>query len=81
MLQRMYPEAEREAGREGMVVLSLQISADGRVEALEVVRSAGRAFDEAAARVAGKLRYAPATDDGRPISVRLRQAVLFKLEL
>lgn len=80
LLQRLYPESERELGREGMVVLSLSVGVDGRVTGAEVVRSAGAAFDAAALRLSDKLRYAPAEDAGRPIAVRMRQSVLFKLE-
>jgi len=80
LLQRLYPDSERELGREGMVVLSLSVGVDGRVSGAEVSRSAGAAFDAAAMRLGAKLRYAPAEDAGRPISVRMRQAVLFKLE-
>lgn len=80
LLQRLYPESERELGREGMVVLSLNVGVDGRVTGAEVVRSAGAAFDAAALRLSEKLRYAPAEDAGRPIAVRMRQSVLFKLE-
>ncbi|MDP3544418.1 MAG: energy transducer TonB [Elusimicrobiota bacterium] len=80
LLQRLYPESERELGREGMVVLSLSVGIDGRVTGAEIVRSAGAAFDSAALRLSDKLRYAPAEDAGRPIAVRMRQSVLFKLE-
>lgn len=80
LLQRLYPDSERELGREGMVVLSLSIGADGRVSGAEISRSAGAAFDAAALRLSAELRYAPAEDAGRPMAVRMRQAVLFKLE-
>lgn len=80
LLRRLYPESERALGREGIVVLALQVQADGRVASAEVVRSGGRAFDETALRVAERLRYSPALDEGRPVGVRLRQAVIFKLE-
>ncbi|UPT74765.1 MAG: energy transducer TonB [Elusimicrobiota bacterium] len=80
LLQRLYPESERDLGREGMVVLSLTVGVDGRATGAEVVRSDGAAFDAAALRLAEKLRYAPAQDAGRPIVIRMRQSVLFKLE-
>lgn len=80
LLRRLYPESERALGREGIVVLSLQVQADGRVGSVEVVRSGGQAFDETALRVAERLRYSPALAEGRPVGVRLRQAVIFKLE-
>ena len=80
LLRRLYPESERELGRESVVVLSLKIDADGRVSSAEIERSGGRAFDEAARRVAQRLQYAPAISGGRPVSVTLRQAVIFRLE-
>jgi TonB family protein len=80
LLQRLYPDSERELGREGMVVLFLNVGIDGRVSGAEVSRSAGAAFDAAALRLSDKLRYAPAEDAGRPVAVRMRQSVLFKLE-
>ncbi len=80
LLQSLYPDSERELGREGMVVLSLSVGADGRVSAAEIARSAGPAFDAAALKLSAKLRYAPAEDAGRPLAVRMKQAVLFKLE-
>jgi TonB family protein len=80
LLLSLYPDSERELGREGMVVLSLSVGADGRVSGAEIARSAGPAFDAAALRLSAKLRYAPAEDGGRPLAVRMKQAVLFKLE-
>lgn len=80
LLQRLYPDSERELGREGMVVLNLSVGVDGRVTGAEISRSAGAAFDAAALRLAERLRYAPAEDAGRPVAVRMRQSVLFKLE-
>lgn len=80
LLQRLYPETERELGREGLVVLELSIDAQGNVAEVKVSRSAGSAFDRAARRIASQLRYAPAEEGGRPVAVSLRQAVVFKLE-
>jgi len=80
LLQRLYPDSERELGREGMVVLSLIVGVDGRTSGAEIVRSGGQAFDSAAMRLSEKLRYAPAEDGGRPVQIRMRQAVVFKLE-
>lgn len=80
ILERYYPEQERRQGREGMVVLDLHIDAAGAVTGVDVVRSAGRLFDEAARQVALSLRFAPAYAEGKPVAVKVRQSVVFKIE-
>lgn len=79
-LRRLYPEAERRAGREGDVVVSIHIAADGAVGAVDVVESGGKNFDEAAKRVGRLMRFAPALGlNGKPVPVRLPQPVEFRL--
>ena len=79
-IQRFYPKAERKAGNEGRVVLMIHIGADGGVEPGEVVLSASPDFDEAAKKVAKLMRFEPALGlDGRPVAVKLPQAISFKL--
>jgi TonB family protein len=50
-----------------VVVLRLRIGDDGAVRHVQVVRSAGRRFDKAAARIASRARFEPPREDGRPI--------------
>ena len=80
LLRRHYPERERRAGREGTVVLALHVGVDGKVGSTEVLQSAGRAFDRAAAEVAKLMRFEPAMSGKRPVAVKLPQTVVFQIE-
>lgn len=80
LLRRFYPEAERRAGREGDVVVALHIDSGGAVSSVDVVRTAGPAFDEAAKKVGALMRFSPAVAlNGRPVAVKLPQAMQFRL--
>lgn len=75
-----YPDAAREAGIEGTVILALTIGADGVVERVRVIRGLGHGLDESAAEAAKKTRWFPATRGGRPITETRRFNVRFTLE-
>jgi TonB family protein len=80
LLRRFYPEAERRAGKEGDLVVALHIGADGAVSSVDVLRSAGPAFDDAAKKVGALMRFSPALSlGGRPVAVKLPQQVQFRL--
>ncbi len=66
-----YPESELAAGRGAAVVLRVQISASGAVEAAEVIESAGPAFDAAAQAAVLKFRFTPAEVDGKPSAIKI----------
>ncbi|MBN2194542.1 MAG: TonB-dependent receptor [Polyangiaceae bacterium] len=75
-----YPEAAKEAGVEGAVVLRLVIDPQGNVITAEVIGSAGHGFDEAARTAALGFKWKPATVDGRPVPVRIDYEYRFTLE-
>jgi len=79
-LRRFYPEAERRAGQEGSVVLDLHVSSAGDVTQTDVVRSGGLAFDQPAIQVAKLFQFSPARVGDKPVPVRLRQTISFRLE-
>ena len=79
ILRRFYPEAERLRGGTGAVVIDLHVDADGHVTAVDVVRSATPAFDEAARHVGLLLRFTPAYLGTQKVPVKLRQAIQFNL--
>lgn len=80
LLRRFYPEAERRAGREGDVVVAIHIGRDGAVSSVDVLRSSGPAFDDAAKKVAALMRFSPAVSlGGKPVAVKLPQQVQFRL--
>lgn len=78
-LRRAYPEAERSAGREGHVAVGITISEDGKVIDVEILQSAGLAFDEAAKTVARKMLFEPALVRSVPTAVKVRQVIVFRL--
>ena len=78
--RRFYPENAREDGREAVVVLDIHIGTNGRVTNVDVVQSADPDFDQAAIHVAQLLRFSPAFLSDRPVAVKMRQAIQFKLE-
>lgn len=81
LLRRFYPESERRAGREGDVVVAIHIGRDGNVSSVDVMRSAGPAFDEAAKKVAALMRFSPAISlGGQPVAVKAPQQMQFRLK-
>lgn len=76
-----YPELARQRGQEGVVVLELRVSAEGRVLAAEVAQSSGHPMlDAAAQRAAQGWRFRPALEAGRPVEARLSSTVRFRLD-
>lgn len=79
-LKRLYPESERQAGREGTVIIMIHLGTDGLVSSSDIVNAASPAFDEAARKVGALMRFSPAIGlNGRPVPVRMPQEVRFKL--
>ncbi len=73
-----YPLELWDADVEGQTTLRLRVTEMGVVDSVEVYESSGYpAFDSAAVRGALKLRYSPATRNGRRISVWAKVPVQF----
>ena len=75
-----YPYAERQAQREGRVVVNVHINKAGDVSGVDVTTSAGVLFDEAAKKVLSLARFSPARAGERPVAVKMPQTLDFKLE-
>lgn len=76
-----YPPSERRAGVSGTVTVRVLVGADGRVKAVEQVRSVGDAFFAATRRQAlSRWRFKPATRDGVPYESWRTMTVRFVLE-
>lgn len=67
-----YPAALDGKGVRGVVVVELDIGADGKVKKAAIAESAGPEFDAAALAAAQKLEFAPARQAGKPLAVRIR---------
>ncbi|MDE2039638.1 MAG: TonB family protein [Elusimicrobia bacterium] len=78
-LRRFYPERERDAGHEGLVVVAIHVGMDGAVRGVDVLRSAGPLFDAAARKVVGIMRFSPARTPHGPARAKIRQTMRFKL--
>lgn len=80
ILQHFYPEQARSEGRQATVVLDLHIDTDGHVQNVDIVRSGGADFDQAAIRAVKLLRFMPAFLGSQRVGVKMRQAIQFRLE-
>ncbi len=62
-----YTAEAREAHIQGDVTLEVRFTADGQVEVLRVVNGLGHGLDEQARLAAARIRFKPATRDGKPV--------------
>lgn len=74
-----YPASERAEGKVATVTLRISIDASGGVEKVEVVQSAGEAFDAAAKAAALQFRFTPAEVDGKPAAIPILYDYRFEL--
>jgi protein TonB len=78
----VYPAIAKRAGIEGLVYLELFIDSRGRVQRVNILREnpENRGFGEAAAAAFRELVCKPAESNGRPVAVRYRYPVRFRLK-
>lgn len=72
-----YPAAARRAGVGGMVVLAVEVGADGRVGDVEVIRGRPLGLTKAAIEAVRQWRFEPARRDGEPIVMTTTVTVVF----
>jgi len=63
-----YTDEARAAGIRGKVVLHAVFASDGTVKHILVIRSLGHGLTEECIKAARKIKFIPATKDGRPVS-------------
>ncbi len=73
-----YPEAARERGIEGSVVVDVWIGVTGDVIETALIESAGGALDVALLQAVAAWKFTPATLGGVPVSVRLTVRHVFR---
>ncbi len=76
----VYPEVMRVQGVSGVVKLEALIDKKGRVRKVHILKSVGKAFDEAAKRAILASSFYPAKVKNRPVAVLLRLPVKFNLQ-
>jgi protein TonB len=75
-----YPQEARRSRREGWVEVQFTVQPDGHVDAVKVLQSKpGSVFDLAATTAVQRWVFAPATRNGQPVAVSLRQRLDFRL--
>ncbi len=75
-----YPSAAKEAKVQGMVVVSFIVTAEGKVENVEVLRGIGSGCDEEAVRVISNSGiWTPGKNGGNAVAVKMTLPVQFKL--
>ena len=62
-----YTAEARDARVQGDVTLEVRFTADGQVEVLRVISGLGHGLDEQARLAAGRIRFKPATRDGKAV--------------
>lgn len=75
----VYPAAARQAEIEADVPLEIVVDTMGRVTSAVAVQGGALGLDEAARSAVARYRFAPALRDGRPVRVRMRWVVQFRL--
>lgn len=80
-LQEAYPEALRDSGVGGTVVLWIHVDEDGDVERSRVQQSSGyRALDEAAEEIVAAMEFSPALNRDDPTAVWVQQRIQFRVK-
>ncbi|MCH6233174.1 energy transducer TonB [Cognataquiflexum rubidum] len=75
-----YPTQARRMGIEGTVYVVFVVNTDGSVQDVELLRGIGGGCDEEALRVvSGAPKWSPGKQRGRPVRVRMRLPIRFKL--
>lgn len=75
-----YPEVAMKAGIEGKVYVMAFINESGGVDDVKVIKGLGGGCDEAAVDAIKKAKFAPATNQGQPVKVKMSLPINFKLK-
>jgi len=74
-----YTERARKKKIHGAVLLEMIVTAEGKVRDLKVTKSLDLGLDKQALAAVSTWKFEPATKDGKPVAVRLRTEVDFRL--
>lgn len=76
-----YPARARQAGAEGLVVVTFVVAANGNIQNVEVLKGLGCGTDEEALRVIRKMPlWSPGRQNGRAVPVRYTLPIRFSLQ-
>lgn len=72
-----YPEELRQDGVRGLVTVKCAIDEQGNVTEATVEKSSNAAFDKAALAAIKKWKFKPASQDGKPVAVKISIPIKF----
>ena len=75
-----YPQQAKRQRIEGAVIIDADIDENGTLIRTKVVKEAGFGFEEAAVEMLEASEFSPAIIDGRPVAVRMRFTIEFRLD-
>ncbi|MFQ3270298.1 MAG: protein TonB [Lentimonas sp.] len=73
-----YPAAAKRRGIKGVVKIEYIVNENGRVEHITIIKSPHPSLADATGNVIRRVRFTPATKDGRPVKVRMSAAIPYK---
>ena len=73
-----YSEAARDANIFGVVLLSLEVTPEGKPEKIKIIRGLEESLDRNAISAVEQWAFAPATKDGAPVRVKATVEVNFR---
>jgi len=76
----VYPDQERSAKIEGTVALAIVVGTDQRVHDIKVTKSLTPGLDASAVSAVRTWRFQPGSKNGKPVSVRAKIEVNFRLQ-
>lgn len=74
-----YTDRARKKKIRGPVVVSIVVTEDGDVREAKVVTSLDKDLDKQAVKIVSTWKFEPATKDGKPVAVRIKVEVDYKL--
>lgn len=77
--QPVYPFEMRRKGVEADVVVEFTVDVDGRTKDAKVGAMPQKGFEQSALAAVEKARFKPAMKDGKPVAIRLRVTLFYRL--
>lgn len=75
-----YPKKDRKEKREGKVVAQFTVSSIGKIEDIQILRGVSPTIDAEVIRVISLMPdWIPATQKGKPVSIKFTLPINFKL--
>jgi protein TonB len=75
-----YPAEAKKAGIQGRVIISFEVSKDGSLKNIHIIKSCGKSLDNEAIRVVKSMKkWEPGMQEGKPVRVKYCIPITFKL--